>query len=324
MHLPRTSGFARLGLTALLGALMAACVADEPSSAHGEAGGSAGSASQSTSSGGSSTGGSTTTGVAGTSSNVGGGTASGQAGTGGTGGTGEIDAGPPPKCQLSTPTAALITDFKPYPNGATDSYAWGDFGSGFSGFSYFYPGALVSDVSSSAWHLSGMVSEYAGFALAFVCGTDASAYDGVQFTISGSIGAPGALTFSVPTASDEPIDPNKPNDRASCTPVNNQYDGTCAQPSTTIAVSSTKKTVTLKWSDLTGGRPNPVKPGDIIALRWIFGWPVMGSDAAAVASYPVDVTIDDVTFVGGAADAGMHDTGAATDADAATDAATPD
>ena len=55
MQPPRTSGFVRLGLTALLGALAAACVADQPSSpAHDQAGGSAGSASKGTSSGGTS------------------------------------------------------------------------------------------------------------------------------------------------------------------------------------------------------------------------------------------------------------------------------
>jgi len=99
-----------------------------------------------------------------------------------------------------------------------------------------------------------------------------------------------------------------PTGRARCKPVSNQYDGTCSQPSKTIAVTSEAKTYALRWTDFTGGKPGPMKPAEILALRWIFTWPVVegdaGADAASVSSYPVDVTLDDVSFLAPVADGG--------------------
>jgi len=307
MHNPRIRRFIRFGLAAILGSTAAACGGDDSSAlpSNGALG-----SSNTTGSAGSGTSTDTSGNLTGGSS-----TGSGGVGTGGAGGgagapsgQGSVaptpDAAAPEMCRLSTPAGAMIVDFKPLMNAPTDAYSWGDFGTGFSGYTYKFPDALVSDVTTGAWHISGSVADYTGFVLAFLCGTDASAYSGIQFTIKGSVGAPGALTLFVATAADEAIDPSQPTGRAGCKPVSNQYDGTCVQPSKIIAVTSDTKTIALKWSDFSGSKPGPVKPSEILALRWIFTWPVGAGDAAStVASYPVDVTIDDVSFVGTAADA---------------------
>jgi hypothetical protein len=248
----------------------------------------------------------------------------------------QIDVGVPPVtlCPIETPLTTSIVDFTPRPNGATDGYSWGDFATSFSGYTLFYNTAyLVSDVTTGAWRISGMVEDYSGFGLGFVCMTDASAYAGIQFMIKGNAGTPSQLTFSVSTAADDVIDPYNPTSHARCTPAVNQYDGTCAEPRLIIDVPSDWTTYSIRWSDLLAGRPSPVNPAEITRLTWVFAWPATAADGSA-SGYPVDVTIDNVAFLSASSgDAGATDsavdgsvdatlTGASTDgssADAAAD-----
>jgi hypothetical protein len=53
--------------------------------------------------------------------------------------------------------------------------------------------------------------------------------------------------------------------------------------------------VTVLWNELTGGRPRAtVDPAQIDGLQWVLVW------APGLASYAVDLTLDDVAFVSAA------------------------
>jgi hypothetical protein len=168
-----------------------------------------------------------------------------------------------------------------------------------SGFSFFYPEAtLVSDMSAGAWNVSGSVAEYAGFQIAFVCGADAAAYQGISFKISGSAGPSGELTFVVAHGADTWRDPNGVEPTAAKCISANQYDGTCTEASAVVPVTETVTTVSLSWEDIAGGKPqaNP-NPAEILALRWLFSWDQVAAGDSAAHQYDVDVTLDDVVFI---------------------------
>jgi hypothetical protein len=65
------------------------------------------------------------------------------------------------------------------------------------------------------------------------------------------------------------------------------------RPSKIIPVTATPTTVTVLWADLTGGKPSPsVTPKELTGMSFYFTWNGTGSVA-----YPVDITIDDLSFV---------------------------
>jgi hypothetical protein len=73
-------------------------------------------------------------------------------------------------------------------------------------------------------------------------------------------------------------------------PGSNQYDSTCTAPSKAIAVTTTPTPVTMMWADLTGGKPSPsVTPSELTGISFYFSW--------SSGSYPVDITIDDLSFI---------------------------
>jgi hypothetical protein len=210
---------------------------------------------------------------------------------------------------LPLATPPLITDFTTPPTDAgtvTAKATFGVYGTSFSGGTYIYPDSatgLVSDVSANNWHITGTVGDYSGLGFYWNnCALlDASAYKGISMTISGTIPA-GTLFMSVGTAEDTittawyqtygtpPISPTF----GTCTPKSNsQYDGTCGAPYANITVTATPTTVTIPWALLTGGKPQPtVTPSKITGISFYFNWGGTGS-----VPYPVDVTIDDLSFM---------------------------
>jgi hypothetical protein len=249
-------------------------------------------------------------------------------------------------CAIETPTPATTTTIIPRAGATGANYAWNDPG-GFAGYSFSYAntGTLNSDVSGGSWHLTGAVADYEGFNLGFNCMVDASAYRGVQFTISGNISEPVAdggtvsrLTFWMSTAADDFQD-QLTTSYARCIPVTgNRYDGECQTPHTTIAVSPGPTTYSFLWSDLMGGRAvvngasvaSPVNPAELTGIFWTFDWVVTGPDGGVPTGpdggvgYPFDITISDVSFITSSIDGGAFPgDGAANDAasrDASSDA----
>lgn len=228
---------------------------------------------------------------------------------------GTVGAGLPTATACPKPTTPLITDFTYTPMDAAappTEVTFGDLKTTFSGGTYVYPDgtavpqpafSLISDMTGSNWHISGMVATYSGFGLYWnACALlDASAFKGISMTISGTIPAPNTLTIVVGTEADTistswyakydmpPITPTFGN----CIPPgSNQFDGSCTSPSRAIPVTATPTTVILLWADLTGGKPQPsVTPSQLTAISFYFSY------SGTTAAYPVDITIDDLSFV---------------------------
>jgi hypothetical protein len=186
---------------------------------------------------------------------------------------------------------------------------FGDFKTTFSGGTYIYPDsssatlfALTSDITHSNWHISGTVGTYSGFGLYwYACALlDASAFKGISMTISGNMPA-NTLYISVDTAEDEvatawyvanTTTPATAGTFGTCVPGSNLYDGTCAVPSTAIPVAATPTAVTILWADLTGGKPQAsVSPSKLTGISFYFNY------SFSTAPFPVDITIDDLSFV---------------------------
>lgn len=248
-----------------------------------------------------------TVGQAGSSPSAGSGGAS--AGSGGTSATGAV--------ACPAPTSEVITDFTM--TDKSDQVAFGDFTETFSGGTFIYPAgtemyAVTSDVTENTWHISGDVGTYSGFGIYFADCTklDASAYKGIQFTISGTVEGPemsNSVTLNVGTAANEIshtwLNANKADPTAvdeapnfgRCTPTSGQYDGTCTAPSKVIPVTTEPMTVQVLWADLVGGVPQTsVTPSEITFLTFAVPPPV-GAGTASPTLYAVDITIDDLEFI---------------------------
>jgi hypothetical protein len=117
-------------------------------------------------------------------------------GTDTAGGTTNATAGTGPDTSdaiaCPTPVDALILDFTYDPSGDGAQATFGDFAQTFSGGTFVYPNEetmpmypLTSDVTGDNWHITGTVGDYSGFGLFFQDCTklDASAFDGIEFTI---------------------------------------------------------------------------------------------------------------------------------------------
>ena len=255
-------------------------------------------------------------GTGGTTAPAGTGGTTAPAGTGGTGTAGTTGTVSADGKLCPPPAGALITDFTPG-SGETTQVHFGN-STTFAGGEYAYPAPggtppsaypLTSDVTGGDWHISGTVGDYSGFGLYFDnCTTvDASAYKGISFKISGDGGSFGGITFGVDTLNDSISAAwlNSHDDKNATTPATNpgrctpsadptlnQYSQTvCANSTASIPVTADPITQTILWADFTGGKPKPVEPAEIKGIHWSFAWTAGGS------SYPVDIKIDDLSFI---------------------------
>jgi hypothetical protein len=226
------------------------------------------------------------------------------AGAGGSSGSTQTDG-----VQCPVLTGALITDFTDTSadGGAADSttLAVGE---------HVYPTSgqymVTSDVTQNNWHLSGTLGDYSGFGLDLInCSRiDASAYRGIQFTISGSVSAPSAsiVTLGVGTLNNAISSDWLSSHGGSsggpgrCLPKSgtNQYDQPdCKDAKKDIPVTALPTVQRVLWTDFTGGNPEPgVTPTDIISIYWYFPNPT-GVGTAAVVPYHADIVIDDLQFI---------------------------
>ena len=206
-------------------------------------------------------------------------------------------------------------DFTYDASGDSAQATFGDFTQTFSGGTFVYPNEetmplypLTSDVTEDHWHITGEVGDYSGFGLFFQdCAKfDASAFDGIQFTISGDVGMGTTLEFRVGTAADavshEWLHENgqtaEPANFGRCLPPgDNQYDGNCSEPKVTVTVTESPEVVTVFWDDLTGGSPeSSVAPSELTSVAWALPAPA-GVGTEGVTTYSVDLVVDDLKFV---------------------------
>jgi hypothetical protein len=124
------------------------------------------------------------------------------------------------------------------------------------------------------------------------CCLDASAFHGIQFTISGAVGStgvdagsPNQMTLSVFTPPDNKV--------GSGTGFTCTLPG-CAAPSYTFDVPNQTTTLKVTWEMLRGGAPIYVldPPAGITGIQWSLPWPCTSNPAP----YNVNVTIRDVAF----------------------------
>jgi hypothetical protein len=203
------------------------------------------------------------------------------------------------------PATPLITEFADLMPNALNAGQF-TFTLGLPGGTFAYqPMALTVTDATAALNVKGKVMAYDGFGVYFNNCTDASAYTGVSFSIKGTAGPTGKLSFRIQTNANTAID--QVNKKGSCVVPAGTTDPypLCHAATYDITVAPGGSTVEVKFSDPTGGVPVATVDGkDIIGLEWAFPW--LGATDTA---YDVDVTVDDIKFTGGAPMGGSGGTG---------------
>ena len=141
--------------------------------------------------------------------------------------------------------------------------------------------------------LSGTVATFSGVGLYLYHCVDASAFQGVEFTISGDVGNEAAqdagpsnqIAFSVSMLPDLTVSSGT---GSTCT-----LGGGCASPSYTFTVPAQPTTMRVPFSQLTGGAPLYVlDPSQIDGLQWALPWPCTTNPMP----YPTHLIITNVGF----------------------------
>jgi hypothetical protein len=175
------------------------------------------------------------------------------------------------------PAPNSITDF----SDVTSDLTWGS-GAAIQGsiYSFALPPASIS-VSSDAAQLdvtgnAGADSTIASVGLAFDACWDASAFSGIEFLLDGDLGGC-SLQFFVHTNSTIPVDHEA---------MIGACSGTCTAAG--VALPNQSGTVSVPWSDLSGGVPD-FSADEIVGVSWLL---------SGQADCQFDVTLDDVAFTG--------------------------
>jgi len=233
----------------------------------------------------------------------GGASSSGGSDNGGNGATGGYTGGP------QVVPRALITDFSEIAEGTiadlkSPSISWGDSYKGLTGGTFLYQqadaDALSATVTNSALHLTGSIAagHYDGFGFYFGPdqGSDASAYTGFSFTISGSLGN-STLDIQMQMTPDYPLNQNN---KGTCDYISADAGAWvyCVNPHATLPtllsgdVTATAELVQVPFTSLTGGNPvSALDPMQLLGIQFQFN---CGSTACTV-----DITLDDLTFYPG-------------------------
>jgi hypothetical protein len=280
----QASRFTSLGLSAVLGGLVAVSACDSGGDgARGDDGGSSNNA------------GSNNAGSNNAGSNNAGSSNAGSANGGTGGGTGQM----PTACPGVVPPSTAITDFEGEPV-AAGMFEWGSAEQGtmdFWGGTFNYPAALAPSFDGGAMSVSGEVTEYAGLGLYVQNCADASSFDGIRFTISGTPPAGEKVRFAVQTNTNEWATGVK----GECLAPDAQKFINCVHPSVAIDVTEEPTTVEVTWDQLGMGKPaaNATTDGsDVIGLQWILPW------TETHMPYEMTLTIDDIELIGEGGGAG--------------------
>jgi hypothetical protein len=214
-------------------------------------------------------------------------------GTGGTtnAGSGNGGAAPTPQsCSQTAPPNNHISTFVPWNNGS-----WGAQGD-LTGGQSLYQGDTASAITATvdntvadpALHLAATVTTggYSGYVMWFGPCVDASAYSGISFDISGSLGG-ATLAFQVQMNDDYPID--VANKKGACT-GGSWTQTACWNNRAAVTVTADPTTVSFTWAELTGGYPTtPIDPRQLLGIQW-------EANCSGAAACVVDLTLDNVQF----------------------------
>ncbi len=147
----------------------------------------------------------------------------------------------------------------------------------------------TATISGAALHITEDVAatsaaQYVGTVLFFNDCVDASAFKGVEFTISGTMTAGCSMQYSTnySGADDVSTDP-----KGSCT----LGTGNCYSPQKAVTLPTTPTAVQVAWADATGGNPvGAVNTKELTGIQWQF------TVAAGSVACTADVTITGVKF----------------------------
>jgi hypothetical protein len=227
--------------------------------------------------------------------------AGGGVGSGGRGGGGGIGVGGAAGARLGmdcTPSSTTV----PPASGLIADFTGVDGGPGIAGTIFPYPdgsaSAPTATVSSGALHLTenhaGSSSpQYVGVALVFAGCIDASAFTGVQFTISGAVSG---CAMQYATGDVEHQDPVTGAPYAAGGPGSYPPQATIAATEVTAAPQTLK--IPFAGNLSFGSPATPVDPKKLILVLWQLTIPTATGTTqdAAAASCTADLTIDNVTF----------------------------
>jgi hypothetical protein len=202
---------------------------------------------------------------------------------------GAAGAGPGPfACAGVKASCDSFTNFSTL---ATTTWGLGAFTGGVSVF-----GSGLMHTDGANVHVAGTVSDYgSGLVLWFTSCADLSAYSGVSFTVSGTTTFT-YVEFMPLTNSDYPWQPRPQDQKGACTSGTPTFPwNDCIAPMAPVALGPSPQY--LYWHSITGGYPVPwnqyTSPLELVGLEWHFPYD------PSYGPYTVDMTLDDVSFIGG-------------------------
>jgi len=247
--------------------------------------------------------------------NAGSGTGGASAGTTSGGAGGSDDAPMGFACPGVEPTSTDITDFTDLMPEAEPMWGPAPAMDAFYGGLFAYGGKdaiPTTDISNDDLHITGKISDYSGAGLYVAYCTDASKYRGVRFKIKGDAGPSKKVDFAVQTNTN--LYPDAMAMKGVCQAAEDKKFIDCDHPRYSVSVSKTESEIEVTWDKLAGGKPVSAATTtgkDIVGFSWILNW------SAGTTPYDVDITIDDVAFIGedpGAGSAGGSGAGGDTGA----------
>jgi hypothetical protein len=251
-----------------------------------------------------------TAGAAGASATPPGGTTTGTAGTTGTTGTTTTTptdpnaaSGPPQECKgpqvdmgiygTPAPPDGLMVDFTNY---TMPAGSWGDTSvNEITGGTSLYSGtpadALTQSATAGTLELKANISVggYTGIVLWFTPCVNATAFTGVEFPATGSLGG-ATMILKMQTSPDYPVDVTNTKGKCPFTADSNKFNE-CVQPFLNITALPTTS-VTVPWSQLASGVPMAaVDPAQLLGFELQFQCPATASAACAL-----DLKLGSVNF----------------------------
>jgi hypothetical protein len=149
---------------------------------------------------------------------------------------------------------------------------------------------VTLDTTAMTWNWTGTVGGYDGDGFYFGNCVDASGYSGVEFTLSGTLGAgasvdggsPGQMEFSAATLENVSVDGG-----GACA-----TGSTCNPATYLFNLPATSTVIQVPWAQLTGGTPDATfDPAHITGIQWQLPWP-----CTAAGPYTASVTFTNVQF----------------------------
>jgi uncharacterized membrane protein YgcG len=156
---------------------------------------------------------------------------------------------------------------------------------------YIYPDPPLVVKDGDFLRFDDQVATWSGIGVWFAGCINASKFEGVRFTIYGSVPAGRALRMYAISNRNRDIDDE--NSVGACAPADPQDAwATCHPPGLVLPVTAEPTTQFVAWSAFKDGAPSPKTDGsDMLALQWSFDW------NENLSPYAATLTIDDLEFV---------------------------